>query len=118
MCSRAAVLILRVTPSEMTRLDAPDGCEVIAATTTGSLLASFRNAGVYEYKEGWHKRFPSPYSSTEPEHWAYLAESDGQIAFAITSMPQGYGDSKMYRGQTTLWISRGSELKAVPIGER
>jgi hypothetical protein len=111
-------LIFRVTSSEIAKLDALDDCEAIVATTSGSLLASFRNSGVYEYTDGWQKRFSSPYSSTEAEHWAYLAESDGQVAFAITSKPQGYGESTKYPGQTTLWVSRGGELKAVPIGER
>ena len=109
--------ILSVTQSEITRLDTQDDCEAIVATTAGSLLASFRNFGIYEYRDGWQKRFSCPYSSTEADHWSYLAEFDGQVAFAVTSKSQGHGEGTKYRGQTALWVSAANELKHVPIGE-
>jgi hypothetical protein len=111
-------LVLRITPSEITKLESPSNCEAIATTTSGTLLASFRGSGIYEYTDEWHKKFSSPYSSTEAEHWAYIAESDGQVAFAITSMPHLYGEKVKYLGQTTLWVSEGNELRNVPLGER
>lgn len=112
-------VIFRVTPNEITRLEAPEDCETIVATTAGFLLASFRHDGIYEYAAGWRKKFPSPYPPNEAEHWTYLSESNGQIALAITSKP--YLDVEHQPkdpGQTTLWISSGSELKPIPIGDR
>jgi hypothetical protein len=111
-------LIFRVNPTEIAALDAPGECEAIAATTSGTLLAGLRNSGVYEYAGGWQKRFSAPYSSTEAEHWSYLARSDGPTAFAITSMPKLDEDKRNYPGQTTLWISSGGELREAKVGER
>jgi hypothetical protein len=45
------------------------------------------NLGIFEYADGWHKRFSPPYPQTEGKRWAYLAEHNGQVAFAITAMP-------------------------------
>jgi hypothetical protein len=111
-------LVLRITPSEITKLESPGNCEALTTTTSGTILASFRSSGIYEYTDEWHKKFNSPYPSTEAEHWAYIAESDGQVAFAITSKPRLYEGKVKYLGQTTLWLSEGNELRNVPLGER
>jgi hypothetical protein len=110
--------ILRITPAEITKLDAPGECEAMTVTTSGSLLASFRNSGIYEYKGGWNKKYSSPYPPAEGEHWAYLAESDGQVAFAVSPKPQLHEDRVKYINRATLWLSDGDELKAVKVGER
>lgn len=107
--------LLRLTPAGLTRQESPGECEAIAATTAGTLLASFVNLGVYEYATGWQKRFPPPYPDTEPERWAYLAESNGQVAFAVTAKPKG-GGRDTGPGQNALWVSSGGELKAVTVG--
>jgi len=90
----------------------------MAVASSGNLLVSFNN-GVYEYSSGWRKKYTSPYPPSEAEHWTYLAENNGQVAIAITSMPQMAGENKWkYPGQTSLWISNVSGWKAVPLGER
>lgn len=105
--------LLRLTTSEISPIESLGEIESMTVTSSGNLLVSFRNNGIYEYSDGWHKRFTSPYPPSESEHWAYLSESNGQIALAITSKSQRAGNNK-----TTLWISSGSELKAVPLAER
>jgi len=57
-----------VTPDGVTRQESPDDCEAIAATTAGTLLASFRGSGIHEHVGGWQRRFPSPYPPNEAEH--------------------------------------------------
>lgn len=108
--------IFRLTPDGVTKHDSPGECEAIAATTSGTLLASFIKLGIYEYANGWQKKFAPLYPDTEPEHWAYLAESNGQVAFAITSKPAGDAGTKERPGQATLWVSQGDNLEAVNPG--
>ena len=107
--------LLRLTTSDVSPIESLGEIEAMTVATSGNLLVSFRNNGIYEYSDGWNKRFTSPYPPTEPEHWAYLSESNGQVALAVTSKSQGAGKNA---GQTALWISSGSDLKAVPLGER
>ena len=110
--------IFRITPSEIAKLEGPNDCEAIVVTTSGYLLASFRNSGIYEYAEGWRKRFPSPYLPTEAEHWTYLSESNGQVALAITSKPHMAGENQWkYPGQTTLWATSGGELRGMSLDQ-
>jgi hypothetical protein len=101
-----------ITPSDINPIEAPGYCEAITTTTQGTLLASFRDKGIYEFTGSWHQEFPSPYTSDQGEHWAYLAESDGRVAFAISAKPQGL-INKTYAGQTSLWLSNGPDLKQI-----
>jgi hypothetical protein len=107
--------ILRITESEVSVLNAPGFCEAITFTSTGSLLASIRNFGIYEYTGKWNRRFEYPLREGD-EHWAYLAEANGQVAFATSSMPKLTKDYKpTYTGTTGLWFSPGDKLKRVKI---
>jgi hypothetical protein len=109
--------VLRVTSSEITLMESPGVCETLAVTSSGRLLASFINLGIYEYGKGWQKKFSAPYPNTEGRHWAYLTEDNNLVAFAISVMPQMVGENRFeYPGQTTLWITNGDGLKAIPLG--
>lgn len=110
--------LLKVTPTGVARMETPGSCEAITATSTGSLLVSIRNDGIYEYGQGWLKKYSLPYSPTEPAHDSHLVESHGQVAFAITSKSVGYGDDVKFPGQTMLWVTSGNELKPVALGQR
>ncbi len=110
--------LLQLTTSQISPMEVLGEVEAMTVTTAGHLLIGIRNKGIYEYSGDWRKTFSSPYPSTEGEHWAYLAESEGQVAFAITSKPTMVGQEKWkYTGQTTLWVSKGSELKEIPLGK-
>jgi hypothetical protein len=104
--------LLKLTKSKITLIKSLGEVEAIAATSTGNLLVSFSNNGIYEYIDDWQKKFTSPYSHDESKHFTYLAESNGQVAIATTSMRDKNGKNA---GQTMLWISDANELKAVPF---
>jgi hypothetical protein len=61
-------------------------------------LVAFRNSGIYEYENGWIKRFDCPYSQTSRTGWAELVEQDGEIAFATGwfDVP-GKAEYRLYR---------------------
>ncbi|HNG95533.1 MAG TPA: hypothetical protein PLB32_22205 [Acidobacteriota bacterium] len=108
--------LLRLTSTEIKPIKTLGEIEAMTSTSTGTLLVSFRNQGIYEYTNDWQQKFPSPYPKTETSHWAYLSEYDGEIALAITPKPQWAGDGTWsYSGLTTLWISSGNEWKAIPL---
>ncbi len=107
--------ILRVTASEVSALNTPGFCEAITFTSTGSLLASIRNFGIYEYSGKWLRRFEYPLQEND-EHWAYLAEANGQVAFATSSMSKLTKDYKpTHIGTTGIWLSSGNKLQRVKI---
>jgi hypothetical protein len=106
--------LFRVTDAEITKIETLGEIEAMTTTTAGNLLVSFRNNGIYEYEDEWQKRFPSPYSTNEPEHFTHLAESNGQIAIAISSERD---KNFKYLGQTTLWITDGNELRIAQLEE-
>ena len=110
--------IFRITPSEAVQISQDRLCETIAVSTSGSLIASFGSEGIFEYSNGWSRKFAPTFSRSEPDHWAHLVESDGHFALSITGKPEGYGSSKTYPGQTTLWVSSGNELLPVSLGNQ
>lgn len=88
--------ILQIDPSGISELESPGFCESLAATSTGTLLASFRDAGVYEFGNSWALRFKSPYSPSKGKNRVHLAGSDGRIALATST--------------AGLWFFNGKEL--------
>src|SRR6266404_4035845 len=78
-----------IRPGNVEIVETPGRCEAIAQTSKGKLLASFVDRGIFVHEDGkWNLRAPYPYGKQEGEHWAYLAESNGQIAYATDSVPQ------------------------------
>jgi hypothetical protein len=77
-------------------------------------MASFVGAGVFTLTpEGWTKVLDSPYGPSEGEHWAYLAEKDGVVAYATTSMPTSNG--KRVSGTTALWVAEGGNWVRIDV---
>lgn len=75
--------LIRVTKNEISLIEPLGKVEAMTTTTKGTLLVSIENNGVYEYDSRWHKLFDSPYPSDIGEHFSYLTERDGKVAFAI-----------------------------------
>jgi hypothetical protein len=97
-------------------LQAPGRCEAIAQTSRGKLLASFVGRGVFQLDHGrWDLKAAYPYGPQEGEHWAFLAESNGQIAYATTSIAQSRGGKSFYSGSAALWVLRRGTLERVPL---
>ncbi|MFN7997051.1 MAG: hypothetical protein U0Q18_25785 [Bryobacteraceae bacterium] len=110
--------LFEVTANSATPARAPGPCEAIALTSTGRLIASFEGKGIFILThDDWQQAAPYPYESTEGEHWSRLAEKDGQIAYATTSVPHLAGDSgkRNYSGTTALWMLQGTRLQRVPL---
>jgi hypothetical protein len=86
LCTRNG-LLLKVTPRAIAKLDAPGECETLARSALGTLLASFRRTGIYEFTAGWQLRDPHPYPSGTGDYWAHLSGSGTELAFAIDGKP-------------------------------
>ncbi|MFN0277215.1 MAG: hypothetical protein ACKVRN_01295 [Pyrinomonadaceae bacterium] len=107
--------LFRLSDLQITSIETLGEIDAMTTTTQGNLLVSFRNLGIYEYNNGWVKKFDCPYPSTEPEHFAQIAEDNGQVALAISAKPFGPGPDFQYLGQTALWISDESKMKRIPF---
>jgi hypothetical protein len=115
-------VVLKVTPQGITKLAVPGECETLAATESGSLLASFRSKGIYEYTAGWRLRAPHPYPSGNGEYWAHLSGHGKELAFAIDGKPvvdkehSSGSEMKFIRNApTALWYSQGTEFQRIDV---
>jgi hypothetical protein len=106
----------------VSELKALGRCDAVTTTTAGKLLASFRGVGIHVLEgDTWKRLFDDPCPAGEREHWAYLAEHNGQVAYATTSVPQldksaGFDpkNPKWTRtGTDALWVSQADRL--VPL---
>lgn len=110
--------LLRLTSSEITPVEVPGEVEAMTVTTARHLIVAIRNKGIYEYSDSWQKKFSHPYPLPDGEHRSYLAESEGQVAFAITSKAKMVSQEKWENnGRTTLWVSMGTGLREIPLGK-
>ena len=95
-------------------LETPGRCEAIAQTSTGKLLASFVDRGIFLLENGrWELKATYPYGPQEGEHWAFLAESNGEIAYATTSVSESQAGTTIYSRPAALWVQRAGKLERV-----
>jgi hypothetical protein len=108
--------LLHLTPKQIDLMDTIGRCDAITVTSAGTLLASFYHSGIFEYTNGWQKKFDCPYSANYKNFWAYIAEYNGQIAFAVHPKPTNYGPTSWtYDGPSRLWISKDRSIEPVEI---
>ena len=113
--------LMEITNDLALRLPTPGKCESITVSSSGSLIASFHNLGVYELKNGWKLLFKVPYPLTEGEHWVHLAKGDGQIALSVSPVPQLVAEKNnsdyktVYNSSAALWIFDGQKVKKIPF---
>jgi hypothetical protein len=106
--------LVRLDDSGAAVLDTPGKCEAIARTSADKLMASFVNAGVFTLtQQGWTKVLDHPYGPSEGKHWAHLAEKDGVVAYATTSMPTS--NSERESGTTALWVTEGGNWVRINV---
>jgi hypothetical protein len=106
--------LVRLDDDGAVLLETPGKCEAIARTSADRLMASFTGAGVFTLiPEGWAKALDHPYGPSEGEHWAHLAERDGVVAYATTSMPTSNG--KRESGTTALWVTEGGNWVRIDV---
>ena len=109
-------LLYQVSRNQMTRLAGPGRCDAIAKVSNGNLLASFGSSGIFErVGDQWEKRAASPFGSEEGEHWAHLAESDGEIALATSTVPQLIRgtDKFVYSGTAGIWTASNGVFERI-----
>lgn len=115
LCSKEKE-ILRITTKRIEKMDPPGPCEAIASTEKNAVLITVKGQGLYEWSENeWTQAAPDPYPKTEGEHYAFLAEQDGVIAYA-TSSKRDLKYSSTETGTVALWLSSGSAFQQVDLG--
>lgn len=108
--------LFSLTAGAATAVEIPGKCEAIARTSGGGLLASFKDEGIHALtNDDWQLKAPYPYGPEEGEHWAFLAEDGGAIAYATSSAPQLVGGRPSYSGTTALWVLQGTQLRRVAL---
>jgi hypothetical protein len=111
--------LLRVGQNKVTPVEIPAPCEAINSTSQGKLIASFRGAGIFILEKSWVKLLDYPYPKSEGEHRAYLAESNGMVAFATTAVPQlrlkEHKEEWYYTGTDALWVSESNQFVRVNL---
>lgn len=93
--------ILEVNEEEIRSLEVSGHAEAITITSTGNILISVHNQGIYEYVDKkWQKRFDCPYPNNELlNDQVFLAESKGRVFLTVTA---SFDDSK----NSGKWMSR------------
>jgi hypothetical protein len=122
ICTSSGAL-LKISLQSISKLDAPAECEAITSSDRGTLLASFRRTGIYEFVDGhWVLRASHPYAKGEGEYWAYLTEESGKLAYALSAKPvidknRSSGRDMMFtrNAPTSLWVTEGSGWKTVEV---
>ncbi len=121
ICTRSGSL-LRVTAREIKAMELPGKCETVAATSSGTLLASFLGKGILEYDGSWKFRANHPYPSGAGKYWAHLAEDSSQIAYALNAQPvvdkeRSTGSDYKWKqnAPTELWVSLERKPQRVEI---
>jgi len=104
-----------IRPESIQILETPGLCEAITKTSTGKLLASFVDQGIFLLdNHAWELRASYPYGKQEGEHWAYLAEANGQIAYVTSSVPQIQANDRFtYSGSVALWFQSAGKLERI-----
>lgn len=108
--------LLRVTTDKLSIVSTPGFCETIARSSSGELLAVFRNEGVFAYRSGeWKRLFPYPLPRHEEVQDVFLTEEGGRLALATRSVPGEvvHGTEVLWTGTVSLWISERDKL--VPL---
>jgi hypothetical protein len=106
--------VVKVTESEVSKIDGAGICEAMARDKDGSVFGSFVGVGICELQnDRWKLVMKSPYSDQEQDHEIYLAASGGRIAVAVVpNDPIRSGN--LSRPQ--LVVSEGREWKPLITG--
>lgn len=108
--------VLHITPKGIEKVDTPGLCEAIASTEESRPLISVKGQGVYERSEmKWTQVARDPYPETEGEHYVFLAEHNGVIAYA-TSSKRDLKYASTETGTVALWLSSGGAFRQVDLG--
>lgn len=110
--------LYEVSHDKPIQVEGPGLCEAIGRTSTGGLLASFANHGVFlRVDESWTLKARIPCPPHEGEHWAHLAEDSGRMVLVTAPVPQLVDppDKFVNSGTAGIWISEGGDFKRLQI---
>jgi hypothetical protein len=107
--------VLQIHSGQVSRVSSPGFCEALVVTTSGTLLAEFRNLGIYEFTDRWRCICKAPFESQLEKRWVHLAEDRGTIAVAFTRWPGQKITSSLYDLLASIWILRGENWQPVPF---
>lgn len=95
--------IYQVDSTGIVKLMVPGKCEALTATSSGTLLASFCDLGVYEWAQDWTLRFKFPNLQTNVVNYVSVVEDNGKIAVVR--------DNFLNSRTSDLWIFDGTAPK-------
>ena len=109
--------LVEVTPNGVRLHEAPGACEAMLRSSSGQLLASFKDRGIYSLEDGWKKLHAVPYATPSTHQSAHMAERDGVVALATVSpwpgtSPNGKGG---HVSEDSLWLLRNGEVASVDL---
>jgi hypothetical protein len=109
-------VLLEVSRTGIRKLEAPDFCEALARTSQGTLLAAFREGGIYEFKKDWQLVCQIPVAH-DGAHWTHLAGDNGNVAYATDPVPRlvSKGDDykTVYDAAATLWLFQDGKMQKI-----
>src|SRR6202453_4115713 len=87
ICDRDGRMLI-VSPSEVTPIPTPGGCEAVAVDEQGNLVASFRGHGIFRFTGSeWRLLSSLMPGSGQGEYWAYVAINNDEIAYVTQAKP-------------------------------
>ena len=124
ICTKKHTLI-RVTTQEVSPVKTPGSCETVSSDHEMNLLVSIKTKGIFKYSQDdtWTLLAPSPYPSGDGEYWSFIADSNGQLAFAMEAQPvvdqehsAGRDMKFIQNAPTALWVAKEGHF--IPVAFR
>ena len=91
-------------------------------SVSGTVLASFRAAGIYEYRSGWQRLAPHPYPGGRGEYWLHIAGDGKRLAVAVEGKPVVDRDHSSptemkftQNAPTALWLFEGHAWREMSL---
>ncbi|HXM09730.1 MAG TPA: hypothetical protein VN946_07285 [Terriglobales bacterium] len=116
ICDRDGRMLI-VSPSEVTPIPTPGGCEAVAVDEQGNLVASFRGHGIFRFTGSEWRLLSSPMpGSGQGEYWAYVAINNDEIAYVTDAKP--VVDEQTSHGRNMHWKRNAETAAWILWGER
>ena len=111
--------LVEVAPNRVRLHETPGACEALLKSSTGQLLASFKDRGIYSLEDGWKKLRAVPYATPSTHQSALVAEHNGVVALATVSpRPEIPFFTDQKSGQVSedrLWLLRNGNPVSIDL---
>lgn len=105
--------LFSVGSNGLEQLPSPGTVDKILQTNSERLLVALVNGEILEFNGEWKKMTAKPLVSEGSKKFAYLAEHDGKIGYAISGYDLTVLDDCSIRGQSALWVIQGEQNQCV-----